>query len=197
MENMTVLTRVGNQGQEIYAFQFESDAPVKKEKVSISGNYLDTSIDCFLAMQTGRMADGVQDTYWEKGLLTIYVAPFSSQAPYELRINGKPFTAKDARQVKTHWADDFRPVEENGLRYRIYEPVGEAPITGSNWWVASAPRFWPRNTRIASSWLLRQTSQSPPENNWRHLRSRPFITVGTLPAGIGRPWHGSVMRFEV
>ena len=31
MKNMTVLTRVGNQGQEVYAFQFESDAPVKKE----------------------------------------------------------------------------------------------------------------------------------------------------------------------
>lgn len=125
MKNMTVLTRVGNQGQEVYAFQFESDAPVKKEKISISGNYLDTSIDCFLATQTGRMADGVQDVCWENGLLTVHVAPFSSQAPYELKIDGETFTAKDARQVKTLWADDFRPVEENGIRYRLYEPAGE------------------------------------------------------------------------
>ena len=91
MKNMTVLTRVGNQGQEVYAFQFESDAPVKKEKISISGNCLDTSIDCFLAIQTGRMADGVQDVCWKDGLLTVHVAPFSSQAPYELKIDGETF----------------------------------------------------------------------------------------------------------
>lgn len=59
------------------------------------------------------------------GLLTVHVAPFSSQAPYELKIDGETFTAKDAQQVKTLWADDFRPVEENGIRYRLYEPAGE------------------------------------------------------------------------
>ena len=51
-------------------------------------------------MQTGRMADGVQDACWKDGLLTVHVAPFSSQAPYELKIDGEmQFDAAVAPEV--------------------------------------------------------------------------------------------------
>ena len=127
MKNMTVLTRVGNQGQEIYAFRFESNIPLERKDVSITGNLLDSSIDCFLAMKTGRLADGVQKVSWKDGIVTIDVAPFSSQAPYVLKIGDATFTPKDAVKVKTLWADDFRALEENGIRYRLYEPIGDGP----------------------------------------------------------------------
>lgn len=122
---MTVLTRVGNQGQEIYAFQFECNAPVSKEEISITGNLLDTSIDCFLAMQTGRLAEGVRNVSWADGTLTIEVAAFSFQAPYTLKIGSDAFSAKDAFKVKTLWADDFRAAEGNQILYRLYEPKGK------------------------------------------------------------------------
>ena len=127
MKNMTVLTRVGNQGQEIYAFEFDSEAPVSKGEVSITGNLLDTSIDCFLAMQTGRLAEGIRNVTWQQGKLRIDVAAFSYQAPYVLKIGSETFSAAQAASTKTLWADDFRPVEENGIRYRLYEPKGAGP----------------------------------------------------------------------
>lgn len=122
MKNMTVLTRVGNQGQEIYAFEFESAKKITKDDVSIKGNLLDTSIDCFLAMQTGRLAEGIRNVTAEDGKIRIEVAPFSYQAPYALTVGGDVFTARDAVQTKTLWADDFLPVEENGVHYRLYAP---------------------------------------------------------------------------
>ena len=127
MKNRTVLTRVGNQGQEIYAFEFDSEAPVSKGEVSITGNLLDTSIDCFLAMQTGRLAEGIRNVTWQQGKLRIDVAAFSYQAPYVLKIGSETFSAAQAASTKTLWADDFRPVEENGIRYRLYEPKGAGP----------------------------------------------------------------------
>ena len=127
MKEMTVLTQVGNQGQEIYAFRFLHEQPVKKEQVSITGNLLDTSIDCFLAMHTGRLAEGIREVTWADGTLEIQVAPFSYQAPYRLEVAGQVFTAAEAVHTETLWADRFRPGEENGIRYRIYQPEGNGP----------------------------------------------------------------------
>lgn len=124
MAKMTVLTRVGNQGQEIYAFEFSGEEAVEKSQVSITGNLLDTSIDCFLAMETGRLAEGVRSVRFAEGVLHVDVAPFSYQAPYVLKIGERTYTAKNAESTRTAWADDFRPYEEDGIHYRLYEPTG-------------------------------------------------------------------------
>ena len=127
MDNMTVYTRVGNQGQEIYAFTFACSRSVAKEDISITGNLLDTSIDCFLAMQTGRLAEGIREVRWAEGILRVEVAPFSFQAHYTLKIGSETFTAADSVETRTLWADDFVPLERDGILYRLYQPSGEGP----------------------------------------------------------------------
>lgn len=127
MKNMTVFSRVGFQGQEIYAFSFETKKAVEKKDVSISGNLLDSSIDCFLAMQTGRTSEGIRKVSFADDTLHIEVAPFSYEAPYVLKIGDREFTAKDAAVTRTLWADDFKPIKENGILYRLYEPKSAGP----------------------------------------------------------------------
>lgn len=126
MEDMTVFTRVGNQGQEIYAFEFRCGTPVTKAEISITGNLLDTSIDCFLAMQTGRMAEGIKSVTWQEGTLHIDAAPFSYQAPYTLKIGNETFTAAQAVATKTLWADDFRPGRKTASATACMSPRGRA-----------------------------------------------------------------------
>lgn len=129
--NNTVYTRVGNRGQEIYAFslKWEGETP-KPEEVSISGNYLDTSIDRFLAVRTGRVSGGISGVRFQEGTLYIDVLPFSFESPYELSIGGRRLCAADFPDVKTAWADLFEAAEDGDVVYRLYRPKarGKRPL---------------------------------------------------------------------
>jgi hypothetical protein len=69
MNEFIVYSRVNDNGQEIYRFTLTGRDSVPN--VSIENNYLDTAIDCFLAMKTGRRSKGVQSVELKDGALTI------------------------------------------------------------------------------------------------------------------------------
>ncbi len=56
---LTVHTRIGYTGQEVYAFELPSDHEVKPEDVSLEGNVLDTVRDRFSASVDGRENRGM------------------------------------------------------------------------------------------------------------------------------------------
>lgn len=119
----TVYTRIGDRGQEIYAFEIEWNGEnVDSSQVAISGNYLDTSIDRFLAMQTGRISGGISDVKLRDGKLDVEVLPFSFASPYKLKIGEITLTAADFSEVKTAWADKFEAIEDGDVVYRLYRP---------------------------------------------------------------------------
>lgn len=126
MKKLNVYTRVHHSGQEILRFTLPFDGSALPE-ISIENNYLDTSIDCFLAMKTGRMARGILSASAQNGTLTIYCAPFSFDSPYRLHVGEDVYTADDAEHVFTEVADDFEPHMIGDIPYRLYRPQAAGP----------------------------------------------------------------------
>lgn len=123
----TVNTRVGNRGQEIYAFEFDTDQEITTDNVSLEDNYLDTSIEAFIREKTRRTSNGILDVIQKNGRIRIEVEPFAFQAPYKLTVGETRYTAEDFPDVRTDWADRFEPHDENGVLYRLYRPSAEGP----------------------------------------------------------------------
>lgn len=125
MNKLTVYSKVNDNGQEIYRFTLQGKDAVSD--VSIENNYLDTAIDCFLAMKTGRKSKGIQNVAWKDGILTVDCAPFSIQSDYILHVGEETYTAKDVTKVKTLWADEFEAKREGDVYYRLYSPASSGP----------------------------------------------------------------------
>lgn len=122
MKAITVYTRVGNSGQEITHFTLPYPGDSLPQKVNLENNQLDTSIDCFLALQTGRKANGIAKVSLKDGLLRIDCMPFSYQSPYSLWVDDCCYEVKDEAAVHTEWADRFEPLANGELLYRMYKP---------------------------------------------------------------------------
>lgn len=162
MGQLTVYTRVGNNGQEITAFELPFSQQISAQEISIHNNYKDSSIECFLAMKTDRTSDtGVRNLSQENGLLHIDVSPFAFLSPYELQIKDQVLTAKDVCEVKTEWADRFAAIKEGEVLYRLYEPdhTGPRPLilflhgggeSGNDNWRQLVACFGP--TKLAESY---------------------------------------------
>lgn len=127
MKELTVYTRIGSNGQEITRFTLPYTDRVAPRQVSIENNHLDTTIDCFLAMQTDRKSHGITDVSVENGLLRIECAPFSYQSKYLLQVGERCYEAQDELAIHTEWADSFAPVAQGELLYRLYKPDAHGP----------------------------------------------------------------------
>lgn len=127
MTDCTVFTRIGNRGQDIYAFEIPCETKVAKKDISLSDNYLDTSIDVFLRSKTGRTGGGITNISQKKGVLHIDVDAFSFNAPYKLKVGKKTYTAEDFTDVKTDWADKFEACSDGEVLYRLYKPGVDVP----------------------------------------------------------------------
>ena len=154
MKELTVYTRIGNNGQEITHFTLPYTADTLPQQVAIDNNHLDTTIDCFLAMQTGRKANGITNISVKDGLLRIDCAPFSYLSKYRLTVDGRCYDAQQEAAVVTEWADSFVPLENGELLYRLYKPEtrGARPLilflhgggeTGTDNWSQLSACFGP------------------------------------------------------
>ena len=131
MENFVIYTKVADTGQDIYAFDVPFKGNISQKDVHLSDNFLDSSIDNFLAMKTGRLSKGIRRLSGKDGILRIEVEPFSRQAPFRLKIGDRVLTGEDAERTDTLWADRFRPYTEGEVIYRLYEPEsasGKRPL---------------------------------------------------------------------
>lgn len=131
MENFVIYTKVADRGQDIYAFELPCDCDINIEDIQLSDNFLDSSIDNFLAMKTGRRSGGIREISCNNSVLRIEAEPFSFRAPFKLKIKDRVLTGTDAERTETLWADKFLPFSDGEIIYRLYEPeraVGVRPL---------------------------------------------------------------------
>lgn len=127
MNNFTIFTKVGNNGQDVYAFELTTHEKVSKDDISLMNNYVDSSMEIFMLEKTNRLSVDSMQISFKDGVLHIDVEPFAYEAPFILNISGREYTKEDADGVKTLWADDFKPYKEGDVQYRLYEPAATAP----------------------------------------------------------------------
>lgn len=127
MDAFTVWTRVGYNGQEIYAFDLTCEQEPKADEISLANPFTDSSIECFLRMKTRQLSGGIQSTSFDGQYLHIDVHPFSFKAPYLLNVGTKVYTAADVQTVHTQTADDFTAEQDGALLYRLYRPAVKGP----------------------------------------------------------------------
>lgn len=122
-EQLEIFTRINSNGQEIMKFTLPW-ASGEIPQMTIKNNFLDTTIDCFLAAQTGRLSNGITDVSVKGKTLEVECSAFAINAPYVLSINGTEYTGADVKTIHTEWVDLFEAHESGEVMYRLYSPAG-------------------------------------------------------------------------
>ena len=117
-------THVGDYGETVDSIQFFNDN-IKADdvKLTIEGHYCDLSVKA--------LSKGITDVKEvEEGVLVEF-DPFLLR--YDFKITGTIgteeilITKDDIKGQVIEGADEFKPMEENGVLYRLYEPEADSP----------------------------------------------------------------------
>lgn len=120
MKKTTAYTHIGDYGQTVDKLCFIVDNEVKVNEVSLTleGNYRD--------MSARTLSGGITSVRSENRTITAEVDPFLYR--YDFRIHGTiggedvDLTKESIDEVVVKDLDMFAPIEENGVRYRLYSP---------------------------------------------------------------------------
>lgn len=126
IENITLLGEVEDLGLMVRGFLLDMACPGSiplPEDFRTDGMYKDLSKKV--------PAAGVTDVIYRDGQLLLTVEPFVYQHEFHItgtgRAEGVEIDKAAAAKVQFKGMDDFCAVEENGIRYRIYEPDEKSP----------------------------------------------------------------------
>lgn len=120
---ITLYTHIGDYGQYVDRMELsaeENEGSLEHAEAEIEGHY------CDLSGKT--TSGGIKTVLLEEKKASIEFDPFLYRYDFVLRLRDgsrvKTITKKDADEVAVEGLEDFEPIEENGIRYRLYTPEG-------------------------------------------------------------------------
>lgn len=116
-------THVGDYGQYVDRMELLAEADegsLEHAKIKIEGHYCDLS---------GKAtSEGIRNVVLEEKKADITFDPFLYRYDFVIHIKDdsrrKTITKDDVDEILVEGLDEFAPVEENGIRYRLYTPEG-------------------------------------------------------------------------
>lgn len=122
---LTALTRVGNHGHEVYAFELKwAGGDVKAADFKV------VSADDGKSGQFGLNAAAnpeVESVSVENGILRIDVTPYLCNGKFKVVGPGIELSVQDASETKTEWVDKFEAKTKDEVLYRLYSPEHDMP----------------------------------------------------------------------
>lgn len=123
---ITLHTKMQDFGQMVDAIRIEFDGPAPALAPTDF-----RCMNCYGDLSARKPVSGIKTAEAQGNVLTLTADPFLYRADFAVAAvsaeAGIKITKDTADQVELFHEELFRPIEENGVRYRLYEPEGRGP----------------------------------------------------------------------